>query len=99
MVRVLGACETCVRLQFRVTSPDAPVYGLFCLFGFILFALAFVNLFCFACFLLLLLFLFFVFVFFFFLSFLGNGVGSINQKEYWGFEVELRIIISAGQSN
>ena len=83
MVRVLGACKTCVKLQFRVTSPDATVYGLFCLFVFvILFALVFVNLLCFACFLLLLLFLFFIFVFVFlvFLVFWGMGSEALIRK-------------------
>ena len=39
--------------------------------------------------------------FYFFLVFWGmGGEGrSINQKEYWGFEGELHIIISAGQRN
>ena len=80
---MLGACNTCARLQSRVTGSDATVDGFLFVCSFLLLYL-----------LLLLLLLFF-------LVFWGmGGEGrSINQKEYWGFEGELHIIISAGQRN
>ena len=81
---MLGTCNTCVRLQSRVTSSGATVDGLFFVCLFVCFY--------FVCFC-------FVFVFVFFSFFGGDGGGSINWKEYGSFKGELGIIISAGQSN
>ena len=59
----------------------------------ILFTLVFVV-FCFGC-----SFVVVVVVFLLFFGVWGNVGESINLNEYWGFEGDLSIIISAGQSN
>ena len=70
----LDACNTCVRLQSRVTTSGTTVDGLF------LFVCLCVFVFLFVCSYLLLCLLLFYFEFFFSLEFWGwgDGVGSIN---------------------